>query len=276
MSNFKLKSGNMKDFIAILSLLSLQCSEIIIKNNKIRQTSDSKTIVFDVDLTNICKNDDMEQIVNMVILNLKSEVEVFNLFISDDEVKFETRPKDIEVSTAGFNYSFQAPNENDSSIEFLDKLPIDISSLTKLVSLNINEINIERINKLSKQMKTESVGIIFDSEAVPQLIIESANRVKKSLIDITDIVDNNLSYDNYYMSNKFIYIPLFPFLVELGTYINVDLYMGVGNSPYIVPVFKYPGKFQDDFTLIAKGKILELQNPIKKNTSNSDTEKEII
>src|SRR6056297_3323220 len=127
-NKFTLKAENMKQFVDVLSLLSLTCSEIIVKDNKIKQGSDDRTMILDIDLSEIAKYDDINQQINTVLLNLKNEVEIFQLFVNDDDVQFKEKNKYMSVLTSGFSYSYMSPSVDEVSINFLDTLPFDVNS----------------------------------------------------------------------------------------------------------------------------------------------------
>lgn len=271
-NKFVLKPESMKQFVDVLSLLSLTCSEIIVKDNKIKQGSDDRTMILDINLSDIAKYDDINQQINTVLLNLKNEVEILQLFVNDDEVQFKEKNKYMSVTTSGFSYSYMSPSVDEVSINFLEQLPFDVDSYNKLVSFNVNEINVDRINKLSKFMKTENISVKFDGKNV-SLVIESNNNIKTSVINITDIGEENLEWKDNYVQNKFFYIPIFPFIAEMGTYINITIYtMENKGNVFSVIQFTYPGKFENNFSIYSKSKFLEL----KKKEETEELEKDIV
>jgi len=272
-NKFTLKPENMKKFVDVLSLLSLTCSEIIVKDNKIKQGSDDRTMILDINLSEISKYDDVSQNINTVLLNLKNEVEILQLFVNDDEVQFKEKNKHMSVITNGFTYSYMSPSMEEVSINFLETLPFDVDSYHKLVSFNVNEINVDRINKLAKFMKTENISVKFNGANV-SLVIESNNNIKTSVININDIGEENLDWKDRYVQDKFFYIPIFPFIAEMGTYINITIYtVESKESVFSVIQFTYPGKFKDNFSIYSKSKFLELK---KNKEENEVLEKDIV
>jgi hypothetical protein len=187
-----------KRLVNLLKFVSNGSTDIIIKNGIIRQFSDSKTLLYNI-------NTSIEGL-NLALPVVKNQLDIFKAFAPDDDEENQETPNKIVFEFDDTIFRIYA---DDSVIEMTlaDEKRLTCEFVTdekfnKVMTGIIGEIplkpkDVKRIQILSKNFATEVFELGIDENGKAELRLTSASKQKKAKIKKFNIEDQSLWNTHY-------------------------------------------------------------------------------
>jgi hypothetical protein len=197
-------------FFSNLDLLKELFESIDIKNSIVRQLSDDRRIVLEMDLSNL-----FEEPLNLRFTNLKNKLEIlstFNKMNSDVEFNYDDK---WYYFTSILKYKTRIPIEDLLTNKYIEQLPFDINQFNFISEIEFDVNEIEYINIIRKNFNEDT------------LILELGNPSKLKIETKDEKVDLNKSFNfpikNDILIGKKINIYIEP-LVLSGNKVKLTIY----------------------------------------------------
>jgi len=191
-----------KSFVECISMLKEYCNDVDIVNGKIRQRSNDRTVIFDINLSDIFDN------VDISISSLKQKFEIFKLFNQD--VSFDIDENKYSISDQYLIIDFMKPVK-----EYLDNKFINDESLTSMFTLDDNNVLFEheipssivsKIKIISNNFNTNIIKCNFNGETCSFILSTKSKDQKAKVLDGVIL--------NREIEEKYCNIVITPFLIE--------------------------------------------------------------
>lgn len=201
------------EFIRCLSVLKDSCNDVDIKNGVVRQRSNDRAVIFELDLNSIISD------LSMPISNLRQKFDLFKMF-SGHDVSIEVDEKSYKVFDTFSKVSFLNPKE-----EYMDNKYIPEEELSNifelfeedmLMQVEIASTISERLSIISKSFNVNSVKVSFDSE---KGTISTTSQAKDQFAKLIEDIDLNKEIDKS-ISN----LVITPFIIEHDGNIDFIIY----------------------------------------------------
>lgn len=150
-----------EDFMRCISILKDICNDVDIRDGIIRQRTNDKFSVFQLDLNPVLSD------LSIPITNLKQKIDLFKIF-TNEEVTIKTEDGKFTIGDQYSNLTFDYPD-----LDFLDNTFMDAEELVNIfqmneediiLSTNISEKISERIRIITGSFNVNTVRISFDGE----------------------------------------------------------------------------------------------------------------
>ena len=223
-----LNAEKYNDFLRCLMNLKDNCTDVDIRNGIIRQRTNDKTSLFEIDMSTILPD------VTMAITDIPKKLDLFKSF-SGQEVTISVFDGDPGYFT--FNDNFTSYKFISPSLQFIDNKYISDEELDRIFVLNEDELILEcklsnliteRIKVATKIFSTESIQVAFDGETasvnastqakdqfakfiegIPSNVVLERCSALLSTIPFSIDHDNDLEFKMYRASNQGISLNVF-------------------------------------------------------------------
>jgi len=220
MTRVQLDIEQYNDFYRCLTNLKEICNDVDIKGGMIRQRSNDRTSVFEMNLTT------MVETATIPISNLKKKLYLLKIFLGQDV--------NIDI--------VEAENESDSlftisdaqsaikiifpATEFMDNKLMGEEELNNIFNLDENDLILqhnfsrvitERIKIITDNFNTQAIQVKFEEDKAS---IGATTQSKDLSAVITNDISINMNFDGSYISN----ISTIPFGIEHDTDLTFKMY----------------------------------------------------
>jgi len=148
MAEVNLDNVKFSDFLRVLSLLKDICNDFEIRGGILRQRSNDKANIFEMDLTSLVSNSDM------LISNLKQKLDLLKCFVGQ-EVKIDSSDQEVSFSDQFSVIKFVNPR-----LDFMDNKYIPSEEFERIFSLRDEDLllDYEIQSTISERMKIIAQG----------------------------------------------------------------------------------------------------------------------
>lgn len=208
-----LDAESFENLINAFSILKDACNDIDIREGIVRQRSNDRTVIFELDLTSILSD------ISLPISNVKTKFDLFKMFQGND-VTLEIRDDDFIVKDNFSSLKFIKP-----SLEYIDNTFMSADEMNALFELNdedqLLQIDIaatisERLKVISGNFNISSVQFFFMGE---EAFLSAATQAKDQFAKLIENISLNKEVDKYVTN-----LPITPFVVEHDGNIDFTMY----------------------------------------------------
>ncbi|RLD63316.1 MAG: hypothetical protein DRI84_09855 [Bacteroidetes bacterium] len=189
----ELSEEKFNDFLRCLTNLKEVCNDVDIRDGFIRQRSNDKTSVFEIDMTPVLNT------VNMAISDIKRKLDLLKTF-AGQKIDLEIFDGDPGYFTFADSYSslkFISP-----SLQYIDNKYMTEDELERIFVMNDEELICEhdltsmiteRIRVVTQSFNTDSIQVLFEGETAS---IKAATQAKDQFANfVTGITTNMILED---------------------------------------------------------------------------------
>jgi len=161
MTNLNLNAEQYGSFLRCITNLREVCNDVDLRDGVIRQRSDDKSTVFEMDLKPILTE------VNMPISDIKKKLELLKTF-SGQEVSISFEDNHFTFSDQFSSLKFQNP-----TLEYMDNKYISMEELERvfvmvdyelLIDTSLSSMITDRIRVITQTFNTQAIQIVFNGE----------------------------------------------------------------------------------------------------------------
>jgi len=224
-----LSSEEYSNFLRCISSLRDICTDVDIRNGVIRQRSDDKFSVFEIDLTPITQN------INIPISDLKQKLDLFKIFTgADQEVEITTSQRSFSVSDQYSFLEFDNPDLDFMNNQFMQQDELDSVFVRReediILTAEIPEEISERIRIITSSFHVKSMQVEFTGErASVTTRTQAKDQYARVLTDITT---------ERVMPDCFSNLVFTPFIIDHDNDIDFNMYLFDEDNGVCVNVFK--------------------------------------
>ena len=185
MTNVNLNAEQYGDFLRCITNLREVCNDVDMRDGVIRQRSNDKSTVFEMDLRPLLTE------VNMPISDIKKKLELLKTF-SGQEVVIGFEDDHFSFTDQFSTIKFQNPTP-----EYMDNKYISMEELERvfvmdedelLIYVEMSSIITDRIKIITQTFNTQAIQIIFDGETAQLTAVTQARDQHAKIL--SDIVTN--------------------------------------------------------------------------------------
>lgn len=213
MTNLSLNTEKYGNFLRCLTNFREICNDIDIRNGFIRQRSNDKTTVFEVDLTPILTD------ISIPISDIKKKLELLKTFAGQDV--------NIEIGEDYFKFSdtFSSLKFKNPTLEFMDNKFITQEELSTVFVMDENELLLDtelsnmitdRIRITTQTFNTAGVQVVFNGEAAS---IRAATQAKDQFAKFVDGLTTNAILESCTAN-----LSTIPFCIEHDTEVSFRMF----------------------------------------------------
>ena len=202
-------------------LLNLrECNDVEIKDGIVRQRSNDRTSIFEMDMTSIL--DDM----SFSISNLKKKIELFKMF-SGNSVTISVVLAESEsesyytISDDDSSVKFNFPSSRFIDNKFMNQEEIDaIFNMTEddiFLNTDIKKKVTDRIKIVTDIFNTPAIQIRFDND---QAALASITQSKDQFAELQSNIISAINFEGKYYTN----LPPIPFCIDYDTNLMFKMY----------------------------------------------------
>lgn len=192
MTNLSVGAENYNDFLRCITNLKEECNDIDIKEGFIRQRSNDKTSIFQIDLTSILTN------ISMSISDIKKKLDLLKIF-AGQEVNLEISDEGNSYFILSDQYSslkFMSPAH-----QFIDNKFMQEDELNAIFNLNEDDLILEydlpnmiteRIRIITQSYNIKAIQVEFDGE---EAIIKAGTQAKDQFAKFVEGITTNVVLD---------------------------------------------------------------------------------
>lgn len=200
--------------VRVLSTLQDTCTDCDIQSGELRQLADNRTVLFNIDLRSILK----EQ--NIPISMIKQKLEIFKCFEGTDI--------NLDVTETAFimSDSYSSVKMDFAYRDYMNNKYIPLEEFNKrmvqneediLFSISISKMICDRIKNISKVFNERNINILFTGEECSITCRSSAKDNFAKFID--NIVLNKT------INNKYVSIPAIPYIIDHDNDLTMTVYL---------------------------------------------------
>lgn len=192
------------NFLRCLTNLKEVCNDVEIRDGFIRQRSNDKTSVFEIDMTSLLPG------ISFAISDLKINLDLFKL-LAGQSVTIEIGESTYTLNDGLSSYSFKSP-----SLQYLDNKFISEEDLNRIFVIDEDNLILEkelsttltgRIRVTSAIYSTDAIQIIFNGETAS---IKGGTQAKDKFVNF--IMDNMVT--NMILTNCSALLSTVPFSID--------------------------------------------------------------
>jgi hypothetical protein len=213
MTNLNLNAEEYGNFLRCITNFREICNDIDIREGIIRQRSNDKTTVFEMDLTPIITG------INIPISDIKKKLELLKTFTGQDV--------EIEIGDDYFKFSdsFSSFNFKNPTLEFMDNKFISQAELESVFVMDNNELLLDtslstmitdRIRITTQTFNTAGVQVEFDGDIAS---IRAATQAKDQFARFVSEIPTNLTIDKCSAN-----LSTVPFCIEHDTDVEFKMF----------------------------------------------------
>lgn len=215
-----LDSEQYETFMSLLASMKDICNDIDIRDGIIRQRSNDKNSLFEVDLTSILSN------TSIALTDLKKKLDLLKIFSGQDNITIRTNYGE-ENSQNHFIISdnYTAIRINQPSLEFMDNKYVPEEELARIFSFeeenlilqtNLSMVITNRIKVITSSFNTPAIQVLFEGDISS---IRAINPAKDQTAAILSNIQTNIPIEG-----SFINITAVPFLIEHDSDMELRMY----------------------------------------------------
>jgi hypothetical protein len=185
----QLSAEEFNDFLRCLTNLKEVCNDIDVRDGFLRQRSNDKTSVFEVDMTPILPG------ITMAISDIKRKLDLLKTFAGQD-VTLEI----VDGSPGHFIFSdtFSSLKFISPSLQYIDNKYMSEEELERIFVMNDDDLILEydlssmiteRIRIITQSFNTDAIQIIFNGE---EASIRAATQAKDQFAKFVDNITTNM------------------------------------------------------------------------------------
>jgi len=211
--SISLDAEKFNQFIQCISILRDLCNDIDIRDGIVRQRSNDRTVIFEMDMTSLISN------LSIPITNIKQKFDLFKMY-SNEEVTILLDDTKFSITD---NYS--TINFNKPTLEYMDNKYITNEELTSIFELfdddmilkiDISKTISDRLKVISQSFNVNSVQIFFNGD---KGILSSSNQAKDQNAKLIDNIVLNKEIDKSITN-----INITPFIIGHDSNIDFSVY----------------------------------------------------
>jgi len=218
-----LETEDFNDFVRCLTNLKEVCNDVNIQNGFIRQRTNDKITIFEMDMTDILED------LTMPISNLKKKMDLLKTFVGHDVLIEVVEGESEEESYFTFTDELTSIQVKFPFLEFMDNKFIEEDELEKIhdaneedliIDIDLDKISTDRIRIITDNFNTEALQVHFiNDEAFISSVTQSGDLFAKFKKDIP----MNMDFEGNYLSN----LSIVPFIIEHDDELNMKMYHDV-------------------------------------------------
>jgi len=215
--NFSLNAEEFSDFLRCITNLKEECNDIDIKNGIIRQRSNDKTSIFQIDLTPI-----LTDAVTMSISDIKKKLDLFKMFIGQDV--------NLEINTEGTQYfifsdQFTELKFMSPAYQFIDNKFMSEDELVAVFNLDDDSLILEheletmitdRVKIITQSFNIKAIQVELDGE---EANIKAGTQAKDQFAKVAEGISTNVVFEKCSAN-----LGVIPFQIEHDDNINFKMY----------------------------------------------------
>ncbi len=191
-TNLTLGAEDYNDFLRCLVNLKEECNDIDIREGFIRQRSNDKTSIFQIDMTPILTD------ISMSISDVKKKLDLLKIF-AGQEVNIEINNEGNDYFSISDQYSslkFISP-----AYEFIDNKFMPEDEITAIFKLNEDDLILEhelssmiteRIRIITQSFNIKAIQVEFDGE---KALIKAGTQAKDQFAKFVEDITTNVVFD---------------------------------------------------------------------------------
>jgi len=193
-TNIPLSAAKYNDFLRCLSNLKEECNDIDINGGIIRERSNDKTSIFQIDLNPILPD------VTMSISDIKQKLDLLKIFAGQEvnvEISNEGGNGYFVFSDAFSMIKFMAP-----AYQFIDNKFMPQNELDAIFNLNedslileygLSSMITERIRIITMSFNIKAIQVVFNGETA---VIKAGTQAKDQFATFAEDINTNVVLDN--------------------------------------------------------------------------------
>jgi hypothetical protein len=222
-TSLSLSAEKFNDFLRCITNLKEECNDIDIKCGVVRQRSNDKTSIFQIDMTPILTND-----VSISISDVKKKLDLLKIF-AGQEVNLE-----INSETNGFfifSDTFSSLKFISPAYQFIDNKFMTEEELVAIFNLNEDELILEhdlssmlteRIRIITTSFNIKAIQVEFDGEIAT---IRAGTQAKDQFANFSDNISTNVVFDKCSAN-----LGVIPFAIEHDDNVEFKMYKEEGQD----------------------------------------------
>jgi hypothetical protein len=193
MTNLSLGAEDYNDFLRCITNLKEECNDIDIREGFIRQRSNDKTSIFQIDMTPILTN------VTISISDIKKKLDLLKIFAGQEV--------NLEINNEGSGYfilsdQFSSLKFMSPAYQFIDNKFMPEEELTAIFDLNEEDLILEhtlasmiteRIRIITQSFNIKAIQVEFSGE---EAIIKAGTQAKDQFAKFVEGITTNVVLDN--------------------------------------------------------------------------------
>ena len=252
-SMVNLGSEYYNEFLRCISILKDQCNDSDVRNGIIRQRSNEKISIFEIDLTNLIQN------LNIPLTNLKQKIELLKIF-ENQEVSIEVddeSPQSFSFSDQYSTLKFMSPR-----LDYIDNKFMSEEELNSLFSLDESDLilsatipkNIsDRIRTVTQNFNVNAIQVSFEGETA-------------TLLSRTQSKDQTAKFYSGVLAerplNSYTNVVTIPFVIDH----DGDVYMKMYNIRENIVITKFSTEIGDtNIVIYTRSTLITEENELNEN-----------
>lgn len=219
-TEIQLSQENYVVLLRCLTNLKEVCNDVDLRGGIIRQRSNDRTSIFEMDLTSIIQN------ATLPISNLKKKLDLMKIFLGQDVVITINEASEVSESSftladiqSSIKISFPEP-------DYMDNRLMEEAELNNIFNLDENDLILqedfskvltERIRIITDNFNTQSIQVRFDGDHAS---VHAGTQSKDQSAVFKDDITTNMSFEGNYISN----ISTLQFGIEHDTDLTFKMY----------------------------------------------------
>ncbi len=201
------------EFYRGLNLMKDICNDADIVNGIIRQRSNDKSCMFEIDMTNLISEG------NLPIIQLKQKLDLFKIF-SGQEVAININDTEYRISDQYTTITFMAPNLDYIDNKYMTKEEMDeifvLEEENLILETTITSTIADRIKTITGSFNTSTLEVVFDVETAN--VICSTQAADQKATVLKDIMTNRV------MDEAVTNIVIIPFISDQDGSMTMKMY----------------------------------------------------
>lgn len=192
-TTINLNAGEFNDFLRTLTNIKEPCNDVDIRDGFIRQRSNDKTSVFEIDMTPILPG------VNIAISDIKRKLDLLKTFSGQDVTLdiIDGEPSYFIFSDAFSSLKIKAP-----SLQYIDNKYMTTEELSRIFIVDEDELILEteltsmiteRIRVITTSFNTDAIQILFSGE---EASVKAATQAQDQFASFIKGVPTNVILEN--------------------------------------------------------------------------------
>ena len=220
-------SDDFKKFMRCVNLVKESCNDLDIKEGKIRQRSNDRASLFEIDLSGVIND------LSFPLTNLKQKSKLIEYFTDDVTITLNGDERKIIFSDKYSSISFDNPDDSFVDNPFISAeefatmfllLPEDL-----LLECDIPRVVVDRIRITVQQLNLYRVELIFNGETASILTVSQAKD------NVAKFVDNITT--NQAIECKTSMMPV-PFIIDTDNDMKVCIYRDIADERKVYHKFE--------------------------------------
>jgi hypothetical protein len=251
----KLNEERFNDFLRCMSNLKEVCNDVDIRGGIIRQRSNDKTSIFEIDMINLFTGENtsiLPEQINIAINDIKKKIDLLKTF-AGQEVTLEIvdgNPGYFKFSDIYSSLKFISP-----SLSYMDNKFMTTEELNTIFAMNDDDLVLtydlsstitERIRIITGSFNTAAIQVVFEGETAS---IKAATQAKDQFANFIKDIPTNIILEN--CSGN---LSIIPFSIEHDTDVVFEMYKEADQD---ISLNKFATNLGDvDFTIFTRSSIV--------------------